>query len=244
MSVRSRFKNKHAGRPLPLNDDHRAVLDGTTMFPSRTRSAREVEHILIKGENNRKIGSHWAKGPWRGAAIYSLTLVERETCPRTCPVWASCMGNHEHWPMRIRPDRWLIPILREEVAFLTSYGLPISVRLHGLGDFYSTEYAKCWIDLAEQHSNLTLFGFTAHPRTSQIGSLIEQANRTWDRVRIRFSGSSGPRSSTVMIDPLAGRSGNSITCPAELARGKLASNCGSCGLCLTAQAQQIVFKLH
>jgi hypothetical protein len=243
MTVRTRFKIKHGGAPMTLAADHQAVARGEPLFPSQVYSARDLDHLLMEGANNRKLGSHWAKGPWRGTLIYSLSLPERSTCPRSCPVWDSCMGNTQPYTVRVKGDRYLIPKIRREVENLASFGVPFSVRLHALGDFFSTTYVEAWISLVHRFQNLHVFGFTAHGRTTHIGRLIERESRNWDRFRVRFSGSAGERSSTVKADPPAGRQVDGITCPVEVPRGKSVPNCGSCGLCLTSR-DPIVFRLH
>jgi hypothetical protein len=237
--MRSRFAFKPGGRPLVLPSNHPAVAQGRPIFPTRVFSARNLNRILIPAESNPKIGGRWEKG-WPGTRIFTLSLPERTTCPRSCLQWQSCYGNHQRWTVRVRADEHLMPRLEAELAMLSGRFEKFSVRLHNLGDFYSTRYARFWIEQTRVIDGLHLFGFTARPRDSKIGKVIEDASREWDRVRIRFSGSPGERSATVAENAARGRHGDGITCPAQTGDSP---KCESCGLCLTTR-DPIVFRLH
>jgi hypothetical protein len=80
---------------IVLNASHPAILDARTIFPT---TVNEVGHPRLKrllkgGENSRKIGKTVTKGKLKGFPIFTLTLEERATCPRTCEVFDSCYGN-------------------------------------------------------------------------------------------------------------------------------------------------------
>src|SRR5262245_38746167 len=76
-----------AGNPDALSPYHRAALDGTTRFLARRTASAVAERLLIDGANNRKIGGRVTKGALRGVPVFTLTLEERATCPRTCVHW-------------------------------------------------------------------------------------------------------------------------------------------------------------
>jgi hypothetical protein len=81
------------GKPLILRPTHEAVIEDRPLFKAQVLDASEVDRVLIPADNNCKLGSHWSKGPWIGAPIFTLTLAERSTCPRTCLVRDACMGR-------------------------------------------------------------------------------------------------------------------------------------------------------
>jgi hypothetical protein len=56
---------------------------------------------------------------WKGFPVYTLTLEERHTCPRTCEHWRSCMGNHMPLAQRIEAEADLEWRLEREVALLS-----------------------------------------------------------------------------------------------------------------------------
>lgn len=237
--MRTRFAFKVAAKPLILSPGHRALIEDRTMFPSRVRSARDCDRILIPGEMNSKIGGVWSYY-WPGVRIFSLSLEERATCPRTCLQWRSCYGNRQRFTIRVRADQHLMRKLEAELAVLAYRFGKFSIRLHQLGDFYSVEYTRFWLKQVERFPGLRVFGFTARARTSPIGRLIEDASAKWDRVRIRFSNDDGPRSSRVIEGAPDRKTDGWSTCLAELGTKP---NCAECGACLKMSAQ-ITFDLH
>jgi hypothetical protein len=82
------------GAGVTLSALHPAYRTGRTIFSSRVFDADEVKRVLKDGHQSRKIGKTATKGHRRGWPIYTLTLEERATCPRTCAAWAFCYGNH------------------------------------------------------------------------------------------------------------------------------------------------------
>jgi hypothetical protein len=236
------------GKPLILRPTHEAVIEDRPLFKDQVLDASEVDRVLIPASNNCKLGSHWSKGPWIGAPIYTLTLAERSTCPKTCPVREACMGNHMHWPVRLIVNDALYEKLESEIKLLSALYEMFTVRLHQLGDLADETYTRFWLNKVHAIPELATFGFTAHLKSSKIGALIEESSYLWDRFRIRFSAETDERSTTVMIAPPIGRHRAGITCPVDAAPPKRDGKprdlkCGSCGLCLTSR-EPIVFKLH
>ena len=76
-----------AGGGLMLPVVHPAVRAGRTIFASRVYAPDEVARVLKDGHQSRKIGRTIAKGHRRGWPIFTLTLEERATCPRSCGEW-------------------------------------------------------------------------------------------------------------------------------------------------------------
>lgn len=163
-----RFTNHFVRKPLTLSQDHVAVVEGRTIF--RSRVVETQDRILKEGINQRKLGSHVAKGAWRGMPIYTLTLEERATCPRSCEHWRDCYGNHMHHPKRQRPSEAMIEQLGAELEVLAiRFPAGFVVRLHILGDFYSTDYVRQWAEWMETLSMLHVFGYTARDPKEPIG---------------------------------------------------------------------------
>lgn len=96
-----------------LSADHPAVVNGTTLFPKSVKAPAESPQLLVSGVNNAKTGDRIVKGPWAGCKIFTLSLVERETCPRSCATWQTCLTPEA----RILTDdlRW-IPLGTVEVG--------------------------------------------------------------------------------------------------------------------------------
>jgi hypothetical protein len=174
--------------------------------------------------------------------IYSMSLEERRTCPRTCAVWQECYGNAMAKAVRWEVDAQLYERLELQLEQLSmSFPRGFAVRLHTLGDFQDLQYLEFWLAALRRHPALHAFGFTAHTRNSPIGGAIEVESAKWDRFRIRFSNDIGPRGAVVAETPPRGRRPQGITCPADSDHPE--NSCGSCGLCLTT-TMPIVFKRH
>jgi hypothetical protein len=78
-----------------------AYRTGRTIFPERVFDPSEVKRVLKDGHQSRKIGKFVTKGPRRGWPLFTLTLEERATCPRSCKAWAFCYGNNMQAAERI-----------------------------------------------------------------------------------------------------------------------------------------------
>lgn len=90
-STLRRFTSAPAtGHGVTISALHPAYRSGRTIFPSRVFDPDEVERLLKDGHQQRKLGKIVQKGPRRGWPIFSLTLEERATCPRTCKAWGFC----------------------------------------------------------------------------------------------------------------------------------------------------------
>jgi hypothetical protein len=91
------------------------------------------------------------------------------------------------------------------------------VRLHVLGDFFSLDYVKFWIEALEFYPALRIFGYTH--QLGEIQNLIRSGLQN-DRSVVRTSDTGGRLSANVM--------GEGITCPEQLQQ---TSSCLTCGLC-------------
>lgn len=231
-------------QPPPM---HPSVVEGHTIYRKNVVEARDLQRLLISGHNNRKIGRMVRKGPWSGMPIYTLTLEERATCPRTCHVWRECYGNAMHWPKRIKHGIEMELLLEAEVLMLTKrHPDGFVVRLHVLGDFYSVEYASRWLRMLAENKELHVFGYTARFPYSDIGARIDTMNKFFpDRCAIRWS---RPIDfvlgmDATVADTLDEATSTGIVCPVDTDR---TMSCGDCGLCWSPAARDktIVFIKH
>jgi hypothetical protein len=232
--LRRRFKEQHAphGSRITLSDDHPAVTEGRTLFPTRVSSPDE--RVLKSGINSRKIGNRVLKGKWYGMPIFTLTLEERATCPRSCAHWKNCYGSNMPFPKRYRHGPELEKRLEAELSALAGrFPAGFVVRLHILGDFYSVEYVNFWHGQLEKFPNLHVFGYTARWIDEDIGVAIMQIRVAFpSRWWVRFSGRDQE------CDLSTGESG--IICPVQTGKTEA---CGTCALCWTAK-KPIRFLVH
>jgi hypothetical protein len=216
-----------------------AYRTGRSLFPSRVFDPSEVQRVLKDGHQSRKIGKLVAKGPRRGWPLFTLTLEERATCPRSCLAWGFCYGNNMQAAERIVAGPELEAALWRELAELQrKHPGGFMVRLHVLGDFYSLGYVRLWRRALDAFPALHLFGFTAHPVDSEIGAELYDITQTlYHRFALRFSGLAGPMLGSQLMpdhDPQA------IPCPAQT---EATECCGTCGLCWHSM-RSIAFARH
>lgn len=233
-----RAEKHHAG--VVLSALHPAHRSGRSIFPSRVFDPDEVRRVLKDGHQSRKIGKTVTKGPRRGWPIFTLTLEERATCPRTCKAWSFCFGNSMQAAERIVAGDQLLKALTLELKALQAlHPRGFMVRLHVLGDFYSEQYVRFWISALEAFPALHVFGFTARLPGTPIGDMLwALADEQWDRFAIRFSGLvSREKASIIQGDE---GSDGAIPCPAQTGKTEV---CGSCMLCVSS-TRSISFARH
>lgn len=219
---------------------HPAYRTGRSIFASRVFDPPEVKRVLKDGHQSRKIGKDVRKGRLRGFPIYTLTLEERATCPRTCKVWGSCYGNAMQAAERIVAGPALETALWQELAELQRlHPDGFLVRLHILGDFYSVDYAELWNEALEAYPALHIFGYTARDPQSDIGQVVCQMLGVWpERFHVRFSGWSGPKNGAVVVD--SAEQAEHIVCPAQTGKTDC---CATCALCWHSD-RTIAFLRH
>jgi hypothetical protein len=243
-------KSRFASRPLngqsaslPAHD-HPAVMEGRTIFPTTVRPARSSDRWALKrGEHSRKIGGGILKSKWKGFPVYTLTLEERQTCPRTCHHWRSCFGNKMHLADRVQAGADLEWRLEREVALLDiDHPTGFAVRLHNLGDFYSLQYVALWRRLLARHPALHCWGYSARhdkgdPIAAALASLVEHH---WDRFAVRFSNAPSTTRSTISVEHPYQVPAGTILCPEQIGRTE---SCSTCGLCWQSE-RRIAFLQH
>jgi len=188
--------------------------------------------VLKPGSNNKKLGFKVTASKWKGKRLYSLTLVERETCPISCHHWDDCYGNNMPFAHRFSTIG-LLPKIEEEVqTLLIKHKEGIVIRLHVLGDFMTTDYVSFWERMLFDHPKLCLFGYTGREEDSSIGKAIWLMNTRYnERCVIRFSRSMEWTTGFNVSNRFAAEEsfeGKCFDCPEQTGRLK---DCASCGLC-------------
>jgi len=152
---------------MRLRANHPALEYGVTIHPKTVKPLADYTSRLLKpASGNAKLGAGSnviTKGKWSGMAMYTLTLEERATCSRTCQQWARCFGNNMGFAHRISSDEpeLLEMRLNDELEHLSRvHPRGFVVRLHVLGDFYSTDYVDFWADALRAYPALHVFGYT------------------------------------------------------------------------------------
>lgn len=228
---------KGTGARISLMPDHPAIRGARTIFPSRVMHPDDSPRLLISGINQRKIGVRVTKGRWKGFPLYTLTLEERATCPRTCGEWSTCYGNNMNWSRRHIGGIDLETRLIDEIVDLEKrHPRGFAVRLHILGDFYSIAYATLWRHLLAEVPALHIFGFTARQPDDPIARVIASMNADYPgRCAIRTSGHD-----SLVIDRI--EDSQHVVCPAQTdPLGKRC--CATCALCWTMK-RPIEFVRH
>lgn len=233
-------------RAIVLDHSSAAAANAESLFHRRRVVMPDKTGVLKWGDNQRKLGGRVTKGAWKHMPIYSLTLEERASCPETCKMWFACYGNNMGHAKRYRHGEELLIQLADDLDALNrAYPDGFVVRLHILGDFWSADYVKFWDVALHTFDGLRVFGYTAWPRDSEIGSAIHRLRtKMWDRFAVRTSGAkSGPR--TMVVDGGQCTSmymrDNPILCPVQEGRTK---NCGTCGLCWAPAAKDRPIAFH
>lgn len=216
------------GPRVDLKPWHPAIRLGTTIYGQMSVPAAQTERLLKSGKWNRKIGEIATKGRWKGLPIFTLTLEERSTCPRTCLEWHTCYGNNLGKQPRILPDDTLEPRLFAQLMHLMAVNNDgIIVRLHVLGDFFSVEYVLFWRKMLQYFPKLRIFGFTARLPDTEIGREVLYLIRDFeDQALFRVSGGGKPLLCSEVVDTEDQATG--IVCPAEKDVDRC---CATCGLC-------------
>lgn len=216
------------------------LVAGITIFPTSVIPASKLPRLLKSGHNSRKIGKIATKGRWRGFPIWTLTLQERATCPRTCLEFATCYGNNMPFADRIVDDGTLTRRLWGELAAHNAESAAgFVVRLHVLGDFFSVEYVEFWRQALIDFPALNIFGFTARRAADPIGAaLINLAAAEQARFAMRFSGAGYETHCSEVVDKAEDATGT--LCPAESNPDR---SCATCGLCWTS-TNTISFVRH
>lgn len=226
---------------------HKALENAVSIFHRKgVHSVDSLNHILVSGHNNVKIGRDVRKGKlFRDYWIYTVTLQERATCPRSCHHWQDCYGNNMPWAKRADHSDCLAlqaAIERDIVRLLSVKGRAgILVRLHALGDFFSVEYVEFWGDMLAKYPNLACYGYTARGLGDPIGAAISEIKTAYGRrFAVRWSDGGAPTDCTVSVHAGDDRPTNAFMCPEQ--SGATAA-CATCGLCWSTD-KNVAFVGH
>jgi hypothetical protein len=218
-----------------------AIKNGRTRYLNTIREPGN--HVLVTGHSNVKIGRDVRKGALRGYWIYTLSLEERATCPRTCQHWNGCYGNQMPFSKRIKHGPELERVLCANVRKLLRIRgrAGILIRLHALGDFYDVSYVKLWAALLRAHSKLAVYGYTARLPGTPIGDAVAEVKREFgNRFAVRYSDGGKADDCTVSIKEPSQKPPGSFICPEQTGATKA---CATCALCWTTK-KNVAFLEH
>ena len=66
----------------------------TTIYKKSIFTLDDYKFKVLKDSTNIKLGKKIVKGKYTNYKFKTLTLVERETCPKDCIHWGDCYGNY------------------------------------------------------------------------------------------------------------------------------------------------------
>ena len=186
--------------------------------------------IVKPASNNKKLSGTQklkviTKGRYAGLPMFKVSLEERKTCPKSCELWKDCYGNNMIWGHRIDHEHPEFYTILESELDLISKRSPLGfvVRLHELGDFFSTEYTSIWASYISKFPRLNIIGFTSRSEHSEIGGIIAEMNKNRKRVYIRWSNTNKEMGTT--IGP---KEKKNFRCPAETIEDSCCMNCTAC----------------
>lgn len=216
-----------------------------TKYPKARRTVTGYPYSLLKHPKpDNKVGQFVRKGEFNGYRIFTLTLEERATCPKSCNQWDVCYGNNMPFAHRLEHGAELERRLIDEVSELCrKYPDGVMVRLHVLGDFYSVRYVKTWERLLRDNPNLAAWGYT-HRKISGTKQDAAIASKIW-QLKMNFATRFSIRTSDEPSERFSanheslGAAG--IVCPEQIGRAR---DCGRCSLCWAAPDKPITFLHH
>jgi hypothetical protein len=240
-----------------LSKTELAIANARTVFATTVKNADRATmgktETLLKKSTNVKLGKKVTKGKLAGFPIYTLTLEELATCPRSCAHWADCYGNNMPFATRYAVGAEFENMLADELAALQKrHPKGFLVRLHILGDFYSVGYVAKWGKWLAQFPALHIYGYTANQpdaadaQERAIGqAVLTLRNACGDRFAIRFSGNFNDATMTANSADdaramAAVKAKQAFICPVQTDR---VADCGSCTLCW-ASRKPVVFITH
>ena len=214
------------------------ISSGHTIYTKTIKVVEFYPFKALKPVINKKLGKKVSKGMHKDRPIFTLTLEERATCPRTCGHWDDCYGNNMPFAHRISHGKGLTHKLYADLTEIQKKHEKFLVRLHVLGDFYSVDYVQFWERCLDKFPGLAIWGYTHwHPGTD-IGDEIKRIRTAqWDRFSVRFS--------DYTRDILSANSEEiaekGVVCPEQTGKAK---SCADCGLCWSMKKQPVIFKTH
>jgi|TARA_E500000318_G_scaffold50036_1_gene46869 hypothetical protein len=228
-----------------------AILNNTTVFQNSIKVLKDYEYDLIKKSTNSKLGKKVTKNTFKDYFIYTLTLIERETCPIDCFHYKDCFGNNMMYAHRIDHKNYLelINRLQDNLYYLLVVKkIKVLLRLHVLGDFFSKEYVLFWEKMLEMFPNLAIYGYTGTNPKSKISSskniaieILRLRNKFGKRFAIRFSNDNQDIFSANSRDIEEPVKQVSFQCPEQEEK---VNTCGDCTACWEVMNRRVLFKTH
>ena len=215
----------------------------STIYRKSIKSPLDPRYKLLKpGTNNKKLGGIITANKWTGKRMFSLTLIERDTCPESCHHWDDCYGNNMPFAHRFNTIGLMHELEDEIDALSKKYPKGIVIRLHVLGDFYSVSYVAFWERILELYPNVCIFGYTGRWYEPIQEAIADMNRRGPNRCVIRYSRNRAYIPDTGGWKFAAEESyvGPTFTCPEQL--GTL-PDCASCGACWIAN-KTVKFLSH
>ena len=252
-----------------LTKTQSAILSGVSVYHANVKSVSDgmaKSERVIKKSTNAKLGKRVTRGKYKGMPIFTVTLEERATCPRSCVHWSDCYGNNMPFATRYNSGTDLESAIEIELEELQKkHPRGFLVRLHVLGDFYSVAYVAKWAKWLGMFPALHVYGYTANqpdaiePTERAIAlAVLTIRNETAGRFAVRFSGSFNDDFSALSADNPAALDlvdqKRAFVCPTQITRENprqlakkgeetIAASCGDCGLCW-ASKKPVVFLTH
>ena len=218
----------------------------TTIYKNNIFELENYQFKILKPSTNKKLGKKVLKGKYKDYKFVTLTLVERETCPKDCIHWDDCYGNNMPFAHRFSAEDQNLLQKRIYEDLLNSSNQLLLIRLHILGDFFNVKYVKFWSIMLNTFKNIAIYGYTANNINSKfkysrdIAKEIIKLNYS-ENSHIRFSNDLTNSFSANSYDVVKPVKGESILCPVQEDK---TANCGTCGLCWNQKNQSIIFKTH
>ena len=224
------------------------MLRETTIYKKNIHDLENYKFKVLKPSTNKKLGKKVLKGQFKDYKFFTLTLVERETCPKDCFHWSTCYGNNMPFAHRMSSKNELLLTTRIHNDIINLKGKKALIRLHILGDFFSVQYVLFWDMILKLYPNIAIYGYTANSLNSNIElsksiaeKIILLTKLYKKRFSIRFSNDLENCFSANSFDIVKPIKGKSILCPVQEDK---TLNCGTCGLCWESTKRQIIFKTH
>ena len=218
----------------------------TTIYKKSIHDLNNYDHDIVKNSTNIKLGKKVIKGMYNDYKMKTITLIERETCPKDCVHWDDCYGNNMPFAHRISHKNQNLLQKRIYNELLNSTNQLLLIRLHVLGDFFNVKYVKFWSIMLNTFKNIAIYGYTANNINSNfkisrdIAKAIIKLNYN-KHSHIRFSNDLKNKFSANSYELQKPIKNQAILCPVQEDK---TANCGTCGLCWNQKNQSIIFKTH
>lgn len=254
-TIKPQHTNTRKNKMKTLSKTEIAIANSKTVFGSTVKdvaSGLGKTERVIKKSTNIKLGKKVTKGWLKGFPIFTVTLEERATCPRSCAHWNDCYGNNMPFATRYQANDVMIETMEKELHELQKkHPKGFLVRLHVLGDFYSVGYVAQWAKWLTMFPALHVYGYTANQpnaidaKEKAIGQAIQSIrDNSNGRFAVRFSGNFEQAFSANSFDNEKAKEQvnqkQAFICPVQTDK---VSSCGACGLCWQSQ-KTVVFITH